>query len=77
MTPEEIRARIEACSFRKGWKETVTEIEATAEDLRANRTLGEALTMVVVRLAGRFGRYADPEEEDGENHEQNRPMEEG
>lgn len=58
-------------------KITVTEIEATAEDLRANRTLGEALTMVVERLAGRFGRYADPEEEDGENHEQNRPMEEG
>ena len=30
-------------------KITITEIEATAEDLRANRTLAEALTDAIIR----------------------------
>lgn len=36
-------------------KITITEIEATAEDLRASRTLSDALSMAFVRIANSIG----------------------
>jgi hypothetical protein len=46
-------------------KITVTEIEATAEDLRASRTLADAVTMAFSRIANSIGcpKY-DTEDED-------------
>ncbi len=36
-------------------KITITEIEATAEDLRASRTLADAVTMAFARIANSIG----------------------
>lgn len=46
-------------------KITITEIEATAEDLRANRTLTDAMMMAFSRIANTicYPKY-DTEEED-------------
>jgi hypothetical protein len=51
-------------------KITITEIEATAEDLRANRTLADALTMAFSRIANSicYPKY-DTEEEEEEEEE--------
>ena len=51
-------------------KITITEIEATAEDLRASRTLADALSMAFSRIANSiyYPKY-DTEEEDEEEEE--------
>lgn len=53
-------------------KITITEIEATAEDLRASRTLADALSMAFSRIAGSicYPKYDDTKEE-GEAEEDN------
>lgn len=48
----------------------VTEIEATVEDLRTNRTLGDALTSFVYMLSGRFASRMEREEEQEEEEEE-------
>lgn len=53
-------------------KITITEIEATAEDLKANRTLGDALTSFVYMLSDRFASRMEREEEQ-EEEEQEEP----
>ena len=45
-------------------KITITEIEATAEDLRASRTLADALSMAFSRIANSIYPKYDTEEED-------------
>ena len=47
-------------------KITITEIEATAEDLRASRTLSDALSMAFSRIANSicYPTYGDAEEAD-------------
>jgi len=49
-------------------KITITEIEATAEDLRASRTLADALTMAFSRIAGSicYPKYDTEEDEEAE-----------
>ena len=51
-------------------KITITEIEATAEDLRASRTLADALSMAFSRIANSicYPKY-DTEDEDKEEEE--------
>ena len=50
-------------------KITITEIEATAEDLRASRTLADALSMAFSRIANSicYPKYDTEEEEDASN----------
>ena len=49
-------------------KITITEIEATAEDLRASRTLSDALSMAFSRIADsiRYPKYNTEEEDEAE-----------
>jgi len=49
-------------------KITITEIEATAEDLRASRTLSDALSMAFSRIAGSicYPKYDTEEDEEAE-----------
>ena len=49
-------------------KITITEIEATAEDLRANRTLAEAISMAFSRIADTicYPKYDTEEENEAE-----------
>jgi len=49
-------------------KITITEIEATAEDLRASRTLSDALSMAFSRIAGSicYPKYDTEEENEAE-----------
>lgn len=46
----------------------ITEIEATAEDLRASRTLSDALSMAFSRIAGSicYPKYDTEEDEEAE-----------
>ena len=52
-------------------KITITEIEATAEDLRANRTLSDAITMAFSRIANSicYPKYDTEEEAEAEEAE--------
>ena len=52
-------------------KITITEIEATAEDLRASRTLSDALSMAFVRIANTIGYPKYDTEEGNEAEEDN------
>ena len=54
-------------------KITITEIEATAEDLRASRTLADALTMAFSRIAGSI---CYPKYDKYDTEEENEPEEE-
>jgi len=52
-------------------KITITEIEATAEDLRASRTLSDSLSMAFSRIAGsicypKYDKYDTEEENEAE-----------
>ena len=47
-------------------KITITEIEATAEDLRASRTLSDAITMAFSRIANSIC-YPKCDDADGED----------
>ena len=49
-------------------KITITEIEATAEDLRASRTLSDAITMALSRIANTicYPKYDTDEEDEAE-----------
>ena len=50
-------------------KITITEIEATAEDLRASRTLADALSMAFSRIANSicYPKYDTEEEDEAED----------
>ena len=52
-------------------KITITEIEATAEDLRASRTLADALSMAFSRIADSicYPKYDTEEEEEAEEED--------
>ena len=50
-------------------KITITEIEATAEDLRANRTLADAISMAFSRIADTICHQKCDAEEDDETEE--------
>lgn len=52
-------------------KITITEIEATAEDLRASRTLSDAITMAFSRIANSIGCPKYDTEEENEAEEDN------
>ena len=52
-------------------KITITEIEATAEDLRASRTLADAVTMAFARIANSIGYPKYDTEEENEEEEDN------
>ena len=52
-------------------KITITEIEATAEDLRASRTLSDALSMAFARIANSIGYSKYDTEEENESEEDN------
>ena len=52
-------------------KITITEIEATAEDLRASRTLSDALSMAFARIADTicYPKYDTDEENEAEKED--------
>ena len=52
-------------------KITITEIEATAEDLRASRTLADTLSMAFSRIANSICYPKYDTEEEGEAEEEN------
>lgn len=51
-------------------KITIIEIEATAEDLRASRTLADAVTMAFSRIANSIGYPKYYTEEEGDTEEE-------
>lgn len=50
-------------------KITYIEIEASGEDLRATRTLGESLSMALDRVFSRMGNIRVPDDEDLEEND--------